>query len=347
MSFLAVSLGWAIGQPVPAGQQQALWNRIERSVAVSSVANVSCGVGVLIDPSGRFLFHKSGLKGMQPWSVRIGARSLSVQFLAEDQETGLVLVKATHWDPSFGTPVRIAAAGPAKGDRVLASTPAGPRSAEVSEALVVGQVKPSLRYVPLSEVKLEDMGGAIAGSAVFNGRAELIGMISAFQVEAGRGGSNFSASPKTADANLKVLLFDSSQVFGPGSLTVGYAFGPSLVERICSGLSSPAGRVQHPSIGIYFKQSPDGGASLEAVMPTSKAEEAGLKVGDVVVEAEGQKVRGPVDLAVVLFNQRIGGQLRLKIRRGQQVMDVTVVVGVQDSDESLRSSILQRKSERP
>jgi putative serine protease PepD len=356
MSFLAVSLGWLIIQPVGANQQEALWNRVQRSVAVASQGGLATGVGVLLDPAGTFLFQRSGLSGSQPWNVTIAGKSIQVTLVAEDEETGLALVRSPQWNSAYGSPIRMAADGPIKGDRILAVTPRGPRTAQVSEGLIVGQLKPSLRYVPLSEIKLEDMSGQIAGSAAFNGRGELVGMISALQAEApsssgrgGRSGSGFAApgALKSADDSLKILMMENSSKFGPGVLTVGYAYGPDLLDRVFSGLSSPSGRVQHPSIGIFFKKAAEGGAALEAVMPGSPAADAGLKVGDVILSAAGSKVAGPVELAVILFNQKVGGTITLKVRRGQSVSDVNVVVGVQASDESLKSSISQRKLERP
>lgn len=352
MSFLAVSLGWLIIQPVSGGQQDALWNRIQRSVAVASQGGLPTGVGVLLDPSGSFLFQRSGLAGSQPWNVTISGQSIKVTLVAEDDETGLALVKAQQWSSAFGTPIRLAGSGPVKGDRVLAVTPRGPRTAQVSEGLIVGQLKPSLRYVPLSEITLEDLGGQIAGSAAFNGRGELIGMISALQAESSpanlKGTATLPsvAASKNADESLKVLMMESSR-FGPGILTVGYAYGPDLLDRVFSGLSSASGKVQHPSIGIFFKKAPEGGATLEAVMPDSPAADAGLKVGDVILSAAGAKVTGPVELAVILFNQKVGGTLTLKVKRGQTISEVNVVVGVQASEDSLKSSISQRKLERP
>ncbi len=353
MSFLAVSLGWLMIQPVGSGQQDALWNRIQRSVAVASQGGLATGVGVLLDPSGTFLFQRSGLTGSQPWNVTISGQSIKVIMVAEDDETGLALVKAPQWSSSFGTPVRLAGAGPIKGDRILAATPRGPRTAQVSEGLIVGQLKPSLRYVPLSEITLEDLGGQIAGSAAFNGRGELVGLISALQAEASpssAGQSSFRGGPpgaaKSADDSLKVLMMESSR-FGPGILTVGYAYGPDLLDRVYTGLSGASGKVQHPSIGIFFKKAAEGGAALEAVMPDSPAADAGLKVGDIVLFAAGAKVSGPVELAVILFNQKVGGTLTLRIKRGQAVSEVNVVVGVQASEENLSSSTSQRKLDRP
>lgn len=347
MSFLAASLGLVISQPVAKGQESALWGRIERCIAVASSSGAATGIGVLVDPSGLFLFHGSVMRGKGPWSIQVGSRMFAAQLVSADSETGMTLIKAPKWDSSLGTPVRMAAASPNMGDRVLAATPIGPRMAQVSAALVVGQMRPSLRYVPLAEITLEDKGGGmIAGSAIFNGRGELIGMISAFQLEAGRTSppAGFGGS---ADANLKVLLQDSSRLFGPGSLTVGYTLGPSLLERVWQGLASPSGKVQHPSIGIYFKQASQGGASVEAVMPGTEAEEAGLKVGDIILEAGGIKIRGPVDLAIKLFEQRVGSVLTVKARRGSQVLDFSITVGTQEGEESLRSSTLHLKSDLP
>jgi S1-C subfamily serine protease len=63
----------------------------------------------------------------------------------------------------------------------------------------------------------------------------------------------------------------------------------------------------------------------------SPAARAGVLVGDVLVEFDGQPVNAPDDLLDLLSNGRIGRGVSVKIRRGGQTVEVAVEVGERQS----------------
>jgi PDZ domain-containing protein len=64
---------------------------------------------------------------------------------------------------------------------------------------------------------------------------------------------------------------------------------------------------------------------LKVVAVTSHSHAAGLlKPGDVIVSANGKPVRSRLDLAAVLARQRVGGVVRLGIRRGSQRLALSI-----------------------
>lgn len=70
-------------------------------------------------------------------------------------------------------------------------------------------------------------------------------------------------------------------------------------------------------------------ATIESVVPSSPAHIAGLRVGDLIVEAQGVTVAGAKAEALKLAVQRaIGETLQLTIKRGASAPQVVVLTAV-------------------
>jgi len=69
------------------------------------------------------------------------------------------------------------------------------------------------------------------------------------------------------------------------------------------------------------------GLLLAAVEPGSPAEQGGLLLGDTIVALEGSPVQQHDDLLALLSSDRVGKPVTLKIVRGGQVQEISVVVG--------------------
>ena len=83
---------------------------------------------------------------------------------------------------------------------------------------------------------------------------------------------------------------------------------------------------QKPGLGIKVADSSSKGlrpgALVGEVYPGSPGEQAGLKPGDIIVEAEGQKIWGPADLSKTLSYQAKGKVMSLTVMRGDERMVV-------------------------
>jgi S1-C subfamily serine protease len=64
-----------------------------------------------------------------------------------------------------------------------------------------------------------------------------------------------------------------------------------------------------------------------AVTGGGPAAQAGLLVGDVLLELDGQPVEAPEDLLDLLTGDRIGRTVTLKVLRGAEPRDITVTIG--------------------
>ncbi len=82
--------------------------------------------------------------------------------------------------------------------------------------------------------------------------------------------------------------------------------------------------------------SPTGGALVLFVEPGSPAQQAGLEPGDRIVAVDGQPIASADELKEAIVAAGIGGQLELRVVRGQESRDVPVVIGSRESGASLR-----------
>jgi S1-C subfamily serine protease len=59
----------------------------------------------------------------------------------------------------------------------------------------------------------------------------------------------------------------------------------------------------------------------------SPAAAAGVLIGDVIIEFDGQRVESPEDLLDLLVGERVGRQVTLQLLRGGTPAAVTITVG--------------------
>ncbi len=83
---------------------------------------------------------------------------------------------------------------------------------------------------------------------------------------------------------------------------------------------------ERPYLGIRYVQRPRG-AEVQEVLPGSPAEEAGLKVGDLIREVDGRPVSTARPLAELLSAYRPGDRVTLTVEREGREMEIRVTLG--------------------
>jgi membrane-associated protease RseP (regulator of RpoE activity) len=82
-----------------------------------------------------------------------------------------------------------------------------------------------------------------------------------------------------------------------------------------------------PELREYFGVPRDAGVLVGSVEADSPAGKAGLKVGDVVTAADGDRVDSPRDLTRAIRRKKAGDQVKLDLARERAKKQITVTVG--------------------
>jgi len=81
-------------------------------------------------------------------------------------------------------------------------------------------------------------------------------------------------------------------------------------------------------MGVRLAQAPvKGGCKIDEVIKGGPADKAGLKDGDIIIEADGKKIDGPDALRRILAKKKPGDVLKLKILRGDKKKDIELRLG--------------------
>jgi serine protease Do len=149
-----------------------------------------------------------------------------------------------------------------------------------------------------------------SGGPLLNIQGELVGITTAIIGEAYQGIS--FAIPSEVAKNIYERLKEHGRVargwlgVGPQKLT------PDVAEKLNL----------HGQSGFFVSE----------VRPDSPAEKAGLRRGDLIVEFNGQKVTDNAELPLLVADAPIGAEVKVKILRDGEPMELTVKVGERPED---------------
>lgn len=124
------------------------------------------------------------------------------------------------------------------------------------------------------------------------------------------------------------------QTGGPaiaGNIGIGFAVPINFARRVAESIIK-TGHFERPWIGIR-PLAPDerprrGAASngvglpIAEVFPNTPAERGGLRAGDVIVEADGERIQSLRDLLRVIVRRGIGDTVNLSVRRGDRTLNL-------------------------
>ena len=166
-----------------------------------------------------------------------------------------------------------------------------------------------------------------SGGALVNSKGELIG-INSLKL------SNSSSSETTIEGIGFAIPINSSmdvinQLIEYGSVKRPYIgiTGSSLTEAL-------AERYNYP-VGVY----------VESVEDDGPAKDAGLEVGDVITEVEGQAVKSVEEINRIKNTYSIGDTITLKVYRDNDYIDVKLTLGeMPEETEETESPTLQDQS---
>ena len=131
------------------------------------------------------------------------------------------------------------------------------------------------------------------------------------------------ASAKYASASIEGLCFcvpiDDVRSMIDEIINKGYVSGKPLM-----GVSVYDKEIM--SFGFLQSQRSINGAKIAAIGENSAAARAGLQIGDIIVEADGETIKSVSQLKTILSDFRSGNAITLKISRNGSIIDVVLVL---------------------
>lgn len=135
----------------------------------------------------------------------------------------------------------------------------------------------------------------------------------------------------------KVVGINTLKLSGTGIEGMGFAIPINSTTDITSQLIQYS-KVKRPYIGISGMDLDEqtakrynlvAGVYVKSVEDFSAAEKAGIKAGDVIIEAEGKKISKMDELNEIKNSHNIGDELKIKVNRDRQEKELTITLGEQ------------------
>ena len=283
------------------------------------------GSGIALDDHGTILTTASIVDAASSITVQDDqGRSFEARLVGLDRRTNVALLVAAG---ARTVPARIGESSlVAPGSRVVVvgSVPARrPLSSfgciEVDRGLVWGY----------SEVEMLQLNAPIyrghVGAPVINSEGRVIGMICGNLDPA-------AAAPPTAgeSAGLAGYIYEGRIIPRPGK-DVSFAIPIEKAQEIAAELREN-GRVDRGFLGVRVRRGPVAGAGrgvpIEEIILSGPAAEAGLAVGDAILDYAGQPVNVGDDVTFLVMATRPGSRVPLTVVRSGQVLKIEVTIGL-------------------
>jgi len=190
----------------------------------------------------------------------------------------------------------------------------------LSNTVTAGIVSALGRYVPVP-----------------TGEGRVAHLLDAIQTDASinpgnSGGPLVSCSGAQVGVNSAISTAPNAQgVPGGGSVGLGFAIPMRIAVPIAEQLID-TGRADHPDLGLTATTVVDasrsaGGVVVTGVVPGGPADDAGLAVGDLVLEVDGQPATSTEALVLASLRNDAGDTIEVTFRRGGQTRTVPLVLG--------------------
>ena len=135
----------------------------------------------------------------------------------------------------------------------------------------------------------------------------------------------------------KVIGINTLKLEGTGIEGLGFAIPINSTTDITSQLIEYS-KVKRPYIGLTGMDLDEEtakkynlvvGVYVKSIEDFSSAEKAGIKPGDVIIEADGTKITTMDDLNKIKNSHKIGDEMKIKVNREGQERELTVTLGEQ------------------
>ena len=136
------------------------------------------------------------------------------------------------------------------------------------------------------------------------------------------GGPLVDKTGAVVGVNSAIATLGSSFGSQSGSIGLGFAIPINQARRTAEELIK-TGKSSYPILGISVDTNyGEGGARVAAVSPNGPAEDAGIEVGDIIIDLDGRKITNSDELIVAIRDKAPGNRVSITVNRN----DVTKVL---------------------
>lgn len=279
----------------------------DRSGAPIERDSQSLGSGFIVSEDGYILTNYHVVDKADEINVHLSNRkTFEAKVIGVDEATDIALIKVDE----KGLPtVKVGRSSQLKiGEWVLAiGSPFGfDHTVTAGIVSAMRRSLPSENYVPYIQTDVAINPGN-SGGPLFNLDGEVVGINSQiFSRSGGFMGLSFAIP-------IELAMNVSDQLKTHGKVSRGYL--GVLIQDVDRDLAESFG-MDHPK-----------GALVSKVVPNSPAQDAGVQVGDVILEFNGQELRDSSRLPPMVGTTAIGKKAELKVLRGGKTRILTVKIG--------------------
>jgi len=267
----------------------------------------SLGSGFIIDADGYILTNNHVVEDAEEIIVRLSdRRELKATVVGTDKRSDIALLKI---DADHLPVVKLGRSEDLKvGEWVMAiGSPFGfDHSVSVGVVSALGRSLPTENYVPYIQTDVAINPGN-SGGPLFNLDGEVVGINSQIYSRTGGFMGLSFAIP------VSVALDVAKQLKASGHVTRGWL--GVLIQDVTSELAESFG-MDRPE-----------GALIAQIIEGSPAAEAGIEVGDVVIEYSGRRIIKSSDLPPLVGLTEIGKQTELKVLRNGRIKSLKITIG--------------------
>jgi len=124
-----------------------------------------------------------------------------------------------------------------------------------------------------------------------------------------------------------------------GSIGVGFAIPSNVGKRVSTQIIK-TGKVSHGLLGAFVSDVTNSdaaasfsvGAKVEKLSPNGPAEKAGIKVGDVITECDGESINGASKLTAAIRSKSANSKVTLKLTRNGKEITLQATLGDADAN---------------
>lgn len=286
----------------------------------------SLGSGFIVSADGYVVTNHHVVKGADETIVRLSdRRELEAKLIGSDPRSDIALLKIDAKDLPV---VKLGSANDLKvGQWVLAiGSPFGfDHSVTSGIVSAKGRSLPNENYVPFIQTDVAINPGN-SGGPLFNLDGEVVGINS--QIYSRTGGFMGLSFAIPVEVAMDVI----EQIKDHGYVSRGWL--GVYIQEVTRELAESFG-MEKPM-----------GALVAKIMDGSPAEDADIKVGDVILSFNGQEVPSSAALPPMVGRVRVGEQVKLKIMRDGKLHTAKVTIGqLPDSDQVAEGEETERMSE--